>query len=74
MPKIAMSKIEEGEMVEEYQSCGIDAVQALRKFLTNPNKNNFDLVEDCLRAVMSKSASVKKYCERKSSGQFELEI
>ncbi|GAB4287126.1 MAG: hypothetical protein Kow0098_03220 [Ignavibacteriaceae bacterium] len=74
LPKAAMSRLEEGELVDDYQSSTIDAVKALRKFLSKPTQKNFEIVEDALREVMSKSMSVKKYCDKKASGQMELSL
>jgi len=74
VPKAAMSKQNEDELTDDYQSVCLTAHQSLRKFLQKPNQKNFEEIEDALRMVMSKSASVKKYCEKKANGQFELEL
>lgn len=74
IPKLGMSKMEEGEMIEDYQTSTINCVAALRKFLSNPNTKNFNSVENTLIDVMKKSARVKKYCERRSAGQLEMEL
>ena len=74
IPKLGMSKLEEGEMIDDYQTSTINAVAALRKFLSLPNKKNFNNIEEALLDVMKKSARVKKYCDKKSSGQLEMEL
>lgn len=74
IPKLGMSKLEEGEMIEDYQTATINAVAALRKFLSNPSTKTFNQTENALIDVMKKSAKVKKYCDRKASGQLEMEL
>lgn len=74
IPKVSVNKLEEGEILDEYQSLTIEAVSSLRKFLSKPNKNNFELVESALLDVMKKSACVKKYCDKKLTGQLEMEL
>lgn len=74
IPKLGISKLEEGEMIDDYQTSTINAVASLRKFLSLPNKKNFTTIEEALLDVMKKSARVKKYCDKKASGQFEMEL
>lgn len=74
IPKLSASKLEEGEMIDDYQTSTLAAVTALRKFFTNPVKKNYDVIDAALMEVMKKSASVKKYCDKKASGQFEMEL
>ncbi len=74
IPVYSASKLEQSEMVDDYQIATINAVASLRKFLTNPGKKNYDAVDSALLEVMKKSARVKKYCEKKASGQFEMEL
>ncbi|MGK9367549.1 phage regulatory CII family protein [Melioribacter sp. Ez-97] len=74
IPKVAIKKMDEGVIVEEYQKATIEAVAALRKFLSEPNKKNFDIVEDALINCMKSTASCKKYCDKKMSGQLEMNL
>lgn len=72
IPRVACSKLNDSEIVEHYQNVTIDAVKALRQFLSKPNKKNLRSVEDALIEVMQESASVKKYVAKKASGQGDL--
>jgi len=74
LPKAAISKLEENEMVESYQETTLTAVKALRSFLTNPGQETFKAIDDALRSVMTESSALDKYVTKKSSGQFEMEI
>ena len=74
IPKADLPKLEEGELIDDYQHATIDAVSALRKFLSKPDAKNFEKVDAALRDVMQTTASVNHYCTKKSSGQFEMQL
>jgi AcrR family transcriptional regulator len=74
VPKADLSKLEEGELVDEYQQMTIDAVSALRRFLSKPDAKNYEKIESALRDIMQITASLNQYCSKKSTGQLEMKI
>lgn len=74
IPKVDLPKFGESELIDDYQQKTIDAVSALRKFLSKPDTKNFERVESALRDVMQTAASVNHYCDKKVTGQFEMPL
>lgn len=74
IPRGCMPKIAEGELVEDYQKVTINAVKALREFLSSPDYSHYQAVDEALKNVMSETASVKKYCDKTLTGQLELDL
>lgn len=73
-PKVKIPKIEEAELIADYQDATTLAVRCLKKFLDKPNEEHFNEVIDALQLVMTKSAEAKKYCNKHYSGQLEMEL
>lgn len=74
IPRGCMPKIDETELLEKYQKTTIDAVKALREFLSDPITEKYNLLDQALKTVMAESASVKKYADKSVTGQLELEL
>lgn len=74
IPRGCMPKMEESELLEDYQKVTIDAIRALREFLSNPDGFTYKAVDDALKTVMARSAGVKKYCDKTVTGQLELDL
>lgn len=74
IPKADLPKYEEGELVDDYQQKTIDAVSALRRFLSKPDSKNYERVESALREIMCTTASVNQYCQKKATGQLEMKL
>lgn len=74
LPTIAINKMEEGQMLDDYQTTTIQAHKALRDFINKPDAKNYKNIDNCLREVMSKSESIRRRCEKKATGQFEMEL
>lgn len=74
LPKGILPKKEEGQILDDYRELTIDVINHLKTFLSNPTKENLESVDNILSEIISKSASVKLYCKKKVSGQFELEL
>lgn len=72
IPKISKSRKEENEMVSDYQSLAADTVKSLLEFLSHPDKNNYEKVNDKLQGIISESLAVKHYVDKKASPQLEL--
>jgi len=72
IPRAAIAKGEETEMVNEYQKKCTTAVGALITFLNSPTKENHNMVESALEGVQKTTVSLSKYCEKKNAGQEEL--
>ncbi|QQS35737.1 MAG: hypothetical protein IPM56_16070 [Ignavibacteriales bacterium] len=74
IPRAAISRLEETELVEHYQESTLNAVKSLRTFLNNPTAETFKAVDDALRSVMSESASIDRYVTKKATRQIEMEM
>lgn len=73
--KIPFAKIKKGDeqkMASDYQAATVHAVQALLKFVEEPNEARYDIVSNALKSVISESAGIKKYIDKKHSRQEEL--
>lgn len=74
VPKATLSKLDEGEMVEEYQTSTINAVKLFRDYITKPTTGNYSALKDALDGVMVETAKIDRYAEKKQAGQFEMEL
>ncbi|MHC1736859.1 MAG: phage regulatory CII family protein [Ignavibacteriaceae bacterium] len=74
VPKYKNSKVDEIDMVDEYQEATTKALRSLREFLNKPDARNYELVEAALREVMSRSASAQRYVDKRMAGQIEMEL
>lgn len=74
IPRVSITKADESEMVDKYQTLTITAVKALREFLNDPNVTNYHKVDSALKVVMRETTAIDKYCNKKAAGQLELEL
>lgn len=73
-PRVKMPKVEAIELVTDYQEATTHAIRCLKKFLDQPTQDHYDAVLTALQSVMTRSAEVKKYCNKHFEGQMELEL
>lgn len=75
LPRVATNKMDEVDMVSAYQDVATKAVRSLKEFLNDPSdKDNHKSFDAAMQHIVEESVSVKKYCDRKASGQFDLEL
>ena len=74
VPKGIMPKGDEGDMIDDYRTLTIDAIQLLLKFFKQPTKENKRLVDVYMEEVIKTTASIKRYADKKAAGQFEMEL
>lgn len=72
LPKTIMPKIEESEMIQDYQSTLNQTVTSLINCVKNPSARDCEHCVHRLKETVEKSLSIKKYVEKKCSKQEEL--
>lgn len=74
MPRYKNTKVDDIEIVDQYQNATVSALKKLKDFLNEPTAENYQAVDNALQDVMSKSVTAQKYCDKKLVGQIELEF
>lgn len=74
IPRMKNSKMDEVDMLDEYQYANFKALQSLKVFFETPTYENYRLVEAALRDVMERNVACQKYAEKKLAGQIEMEL
>jgi hypothetical protein len=62
------------ELLSQYQQCTARAIGAMLEFFKSPSPGNFEKVSNALHDVMIKSVEAKKYCEKTTNAQIEMEF
>ncbi|MBP8975078.1 MAG: hypothetical protein KBG83_00015 [Bacteroidetes bacterium] len=74
LPKPAMSKKDENDLVADYQRAVTEAISALLNFLENPIEESYRIVEQKIVEATEQGIAAKKYCEKKSKQQLDMGI
>ncbi|MBX2976445.1 MAG: hypothetical protein KF721_09940 [Ignavibacteriaceae bacterium] len=74
MPRYKNTKVDDIEIVDQYQNATVSTLKKLKDFLNEPTAENYQAVDNALQDVMSKSVTAQKYCDKKLVGQIELEF
>lgn len=74
VPKVAVNKKAELDIIDDYQETTITSVKALKEFFNNPTEENYNKASGWLYEVMEHCASNSKYIDKKLSGQLEMEL
>lgn len=74
IPKVAINKKNEIDIIDEYQQATIASIKSLKEFFNSPTETNYNKAKDTLREVMEHCASNSKYIDKKLSGQLEMEL
>lgn len=71
-PKFKAHKGDSFDLIDDYQSCSIEALKQLKTFFNDPSKDHYEAVNNALMEVMTKSAAAKKFVQKTYDGQLEL--
>jgi hypothetical protein len=74
VPRVAISKGDDIDLVSDYQESTNNAVRFLSKFLKNPTQESYEAADHALQEVMERSASAQKYVDKSYKGQLEMEL
>ena len=74
IPRVAFTKKEEIDVVDEYQNATCNSVTLLKDFFNKPTQETFNKVHDSLHLVMEKCVQNSKYAEKKLAGQLEMDL
>ncbi len=73
LPKGILPKTDENDLLDGYRELQVNVLSAIKEFFKQPSKDNKNKVDSLLNETMKYTASIQKYCDKKSSGQYELE-
>lgn len=62
------------DLLSQYQQCTARAISAMLDFFKSPSPKNFEIVSNALHDVMIKCVEAKKYCEKTTNAQIEMEF
>lgn len=74
LPRVGIAKQDQNEMVEEMQLTANKVVGAFMDFFKSGSKDHYMQVIDCIMVDVQTKLSVKKYVEKKVTGQIELRM
>ena len=74
IPKLAISKKDEFDIIDEYQSATVVSIKTLKDFFNDPTQENYSRAKESLLEVMERCAQNTKYIDKKIDGQFDLEL
>lgn len=72
LPRAIMPKMDESEMIQDYQHTINETVNALISCVKTPGSKPLEKCTAHLKETVTKSLSIKKYVEKKCTGQEEL--
>lgn len=74
IPKVPVSRVEENELVSEYQQTLSTTGDAVVRYFRKPTQAGFEAAVEALGRVMRDSASMNRVIEKKHSGQMEIDF
>lgn len=74
LPKGILPKVDENDLLDGYRELQVNVLSAIKEFFKQPSKDNKNKVDLLLSETMKYTASIQKYCDKKASGQYDLEL
>jgi len=74
IPRVAFTKEEEIDIINEYQNATCLSVSLLKLYFRKTDLETLNRVHDSLREVIEKCVQNSRYAEKKLAGQLEMDI